>query len=97
MIQPIASHLSGDDIAQFSALNQRSYRILHERRRAWRGCRRADTVVDLASLQQLLDETQDIQFEPSLRTDPSSTRPLTRRSRVSASAETLPECVSTPL
>ncbi|MCG1055015.1 hypothetical protein KQH49_08640 [Mycetohabitans sp. B5] len=26
--------------------------------------------MDLASLQQLLDETQDIQFEPSLRTDP---------------------------
>lgn len=70
VIQQIASHLSGDDIAQLSALNQRSYRILHERRLAWRGCRRADTVVDLASLQQLLDETQDIQFEPSLRTDP---------------------------
>ncbi|MEJ2768837.1 F-box-like domain-containing protein [Mycetohabitans sp. B46] len=71
VIQQIASHLSSDDIAQLSALNQRSYRILRERRLAWHSCRQVDTIVDLASLQQLLDQTQDIQFEPSLRTDPS--------------------------
>ncbi|WP_338927212.1 F-box protein (plasmid) [Mycetohabitans endofungorum] len=70
VIQQIASYLSCDDIAQLSALNQRSYGILRERRLAWRNCRRAETVVDLASLQQLLDDTQDLQFEPSLRTDP---------------------------
>jgi hypothetical protein len=70
VIQQIASHLSYDDIAQLSALNQRSYQILRERRLAWHSCQQIDTVVDLASLQQLLDQTQDIQFEPSLRLDP---------------------------
>lgn len=70
LILKIASHVGSDDIAHLSVVDRRSRDILRERRICWSCCKRANTSVDLASMQQLLNEIDSIQEEPSLRFDP---------------------------
>jgi hypothetical protein len=70
VILEVARYLPLDHIPEFSRVNRNTYTLMEERRWAWRCYQQADSVSDLASLQQLIGEIEQIQAEPDLRAEP---------------------------
>ncbi|WP_338911055.1 hypothetical protein [Mycetohabitans rhizoxinica] len=70
VILEVAHYLPLDHIPEFSRVNRNTYALMEERRWAWRCYQQADSVSDLASLQQLIGEIEQIQAEPDLRAEP---------------------------
>jgi hypothetical protein len=70
VILEVARYLPLDHIPEFSRVNRHTYALMEERRWAWRCYQQADSVSDLASLQQLIGEIEQIQVEPDLRAEP---------------------------
>ncbi|MCF7695490.1 hypothetical protein KPG66_04975 [Mycetohabitans sp. B2] len=70
VILEVARYLPLDHIPEFSRVNRNTYALMEERRWAWRCYQQADSVSDLASLQQLIGEIEQIQAEPDLRAEP---------------------------